>query len=365
MESARHARGAGNPPRSLVALAAVALAAGTGAALWLLPGASGAGWTASAHLPSGRPPSALPSSAETLLAARQASSVGTSPAPSPSGIALPRPPAGPAVAASAGPAFRQFLDLARTPGAAHRVHPGGSYLVGHVIAGPDGCTPRWSGPVTGAVTRLARMRLAGGDLRPAFGGPDGPEPSVTCVSEARLAAAYRTAIEALRAGGIDFEVRGSAGRAATLRRAAAVVRLQRAARDRGRPLALTFTVPATPDGLAPGDLEMLRTTRAAGADIEAVELLVALTPGAGSPGNLHRLALAVRAARPQIGEALGVAGPDVWRRMALTPVLSAAGDLGPEEAGRLAAFRARTGLGWLSLRGADPAPGVVEALTPI
>lgn len=40
MESARPAREAGTPPRSLVVLGAVALICGTGVALWLLPGSS-------------------------------------------------------------------------------------------------------------------------------------------------------------------------------------------------------------------------------------------------------------------------------------------------------------------------------------
>ncbi|MGI5156044.1 hypothetical protein [Microbispora sp. CA-102843] len=357
MDSARHSREAGRPPRSLVLLASAALVAGTGAALWALPAAPAGGWGATPGVkpgatatPTGErsPASATP---ETLVAARQ-----TVTSPAPPGAA---PPADEPAAR-----YRGFLDAAGEP------HPElldagvRSFAMGHVVAGPDGCAPHWAGvrPRGGdsVSARIARLRAYGGEVWPAFGGPYGQELSVACENPARLLAAYRHVVTVLDPPGVDFEAGGSGGLAAVRRRAAAIARLQREARTRGRPLRVTFTLPASRRGLEPADQEMLRAAREEGAEIECVGLLVPIASGVS---NLHDLAVAARAARLQIAAALDVPPDRAWRRMGLAPVLADAGDLGVGEAGRLAAFRARNGLGWLSVRGARPSEQVLRILT--
>lgn len=376
VDSARHSREAGRPSRSLVLLASAALVAGTGAALWALPPAPPGGWNVASGLAAGTGPptdARTPASAtpETLVAARQ--TVTASPAPPAA------PPAG-------GPAarYRGFLDAAGRP------HPElleagvRSFTIGHVVAGPGGCAPHWAGvrPRGGepVAARIGRLRAEGGEVWPAFGGPYGQELSVTCEDPARLLAAYRRVVAALAPPGVDFEPAEPAnspgeaewtgttdpdGEAAARRRAAVLARLQHEARTRQRStgeagsLRVTFTLPASRDGLRPADREALRITREAGVEIESVGLLVPMDPG---PTALHGLAVAARAARPQIAAALGVPPDAAWRRMGLVPVLAGSGDLGPGDAVRLAAFRARNGLAWLSLRGARPADDVVRIL---
>ncbi|MDI9580109.1 MAG: hypothetical protein QM207_05340 [Thermobispora sp.] len=337
MEAARPTEETGNPPRALVRLGAVALAVGTGVALWLLPGPVQPEGEAKRQP---RAPSATPS------AARQ------------------RPASGPAM-----PRYRAFLRVSDGP----VPDPSGTartagvrwFVLGHLIAGPDGCTARWAGvpsaragAVTGRVAGIAaRLRADGRHAWPVFGGPGGPELSAACPDQERLTAAYRQVIDALRPTGIDFEINDPSDPAASRRRSAAIALLQREARDRGRPLRVTFTLPATERGLAQTDLAMLRTARASGVTIDGVDLLVPLRPG-----GLTRLLTAARSAHRQLAAVLGVTGRALWRRMGLTPVLDSPADLGPLQARRLAVFRARTGLGWLSTGGARPGDETVRVL---
>ncbi|MEV1203658.1 hypothetical protein, partial [Microbispora rosea] len=129
MDSARHSREAGRPPRSLVFLASAALVAGTGAALWALPAAP-PGWNARPGVtaaPTGErtPASPVP---ETLVAARQT-------------VASPTPPAAAPPADEPAAPYRGFLDAAGEP------HPEllragvRSFAIGHIVAGPGGCAP--------------------------------------------------------------------------------------------------------------------------------------------------------------------------------------------------------------------------------
>ncbi|XVQ83478.1 hypothetical protein ACQP2K_32285 [Microbispora siamensis] len=380
MDSARHSREAGRPPRSLVLLASAALVAGTGAALWALPAAPPGGWDATRGIKPGVKPGATPtgertpapSTPETLVAARQ-----TVAAPAPPAAA---PPAGEPVAR-----YRGFLDAAGEPRPELLRAGVRSFAIGHVVAGPGGCSPRWAGAVPRGgepvAARIGRLRADGDEVWPAFGGPYGRELSVTCENPARLLAAYRHVVTALDPPGVDIEpaepaaAAGETGPAAETgttwetvarRRAAVLARLQREARTRGGStggagaLRVTFTLPASQDGLRFADREALRIAREAGVEIESVGLLVPMGSG---PAALHGLAVAARAARPQIAAALGVTPDATWRRMGLAPVLAGSRDLGPGEAARLAAFRARNGLAWLSVRGARPSEQVLRILT--
>ncbi|MEZ0072680.1 hypothetical protein [Planotetraspora sp. GP83] len=387
MESARHAREAGTPPRSLVLLGALTLVTGTGVALWLLPATIRADWGSPAgpepaeSLVAAHPVVAVRtarpstgSAARQSAAARPPTAVTATSAATSTANASAEPPAGrfgspERVRTSRPTGYMGFVDAMGNPQfdlstSARRtgVH---WYTIGHLTAGPDGCTPKWGGVMeqgrNPVANRLGRLRAQGGDAGLSFGGPTGPELSSTCTSQTRLMSSYRRVIGAFDPAGIDFEVRDSADTAATGRRAAAIAQLQREARDRGRPLEVTFTLPATEYGLAPADTDMLRATRAAGAEIDTVNVLVSFVPG--SPDNMRRLLAAAKSAHGQVGETLGLAGQPGWQRMALTPVIMNPEDLTVAEAQRLVGFRLKTDLAWLSVRGARPPDAVIQLLT--
>ncbi|WP_155352012.1 hypothetical protein [Acrocarpospora pleiomorpha] len=341
METARHARPAGTPPRSVLVLATLTLISGTATALWLLPGRA----LTSAETPA------------SLLSAQPAVVAGS-------------PPPAAAAPAPRAPAYVAFVDAVRDPAfnlpdAARRTGVT-TYTLGHISSGVSAaCTPTWGGqamptpnPLVGGLNRL---RAEGGDAGLAFGGPEGRELSATCTDPDLLLAAYRNVIATYHPAGLDFEVHDSTDPATTTRRATAIARLQRESRQRGRPLAVTFTLPASTLGLTPQDRTMLYQTRQAGAEISTVNLLVPFEPG--SARNVRRLLLAARSTHAQLGWALGTGERASWRRMGLTPLLADPRDLTLLDAQRLVTFQTRYNLAWLSVRGATPTDEVSRALS--
>lgn len=342
---ARRVREPGTPPRALVVLASIALAAGTGGAIWLLPPEARGEWA-----PGGRN--------------AQTGATPPRPAVRPSAGQTPPPPV---VARPSG--FVAFVDAIRDPSfdlpEAARKNRVRWFTLGHLTAGRKGCVPAWGGlsgrgsaPV---LDRLGPLRAAGGNAGLAFGGTAGRELASACADLGRLTAAYRRAIGTFDAAYIDFEIHDPSSGATVSRRARAIAALQREGARRGRPLTVSFTLPVTGSGLSHDAQEMLRITRARGAEIAAVNLLVPVDAASGAGGRLHPITSAVRAAHPQIARSLGQS--TAWNRIALTPVLARSGDLTRLDARRLAAFTSRNRLAWLSSRGAALRPGVARFLT--
>ncbi|MEO3869056.1 hypothetical protein ABGB18_09525 [Nonomuraea sp. B12E4] len=390
----RHQREPGLLPRPLAILGALVLTAATGVAIRLLP--------AGAEPPPKPVTRPLPAPSQLLPPATPADRRQDPPAgrrhSTPSGT--PEPPGF--------EGFVGFVDTAREPGfdlpVEFRRTGVRRYALGHLVAGGDGCAPKWTGALdpgeNPVANRIGRLRALGGDAAPVFGGPGGEDLADTCLRPGGLAAAYRRVVGAFDAAAVDFEVRDGADSAAVQRRARAIRAVQRERR-----LRVSFTLRLRPDGLSPGDVAMLRATRQAGADVGTVNLLAAMEPRtalgprtvtgrrtvterrtaseprtvterraaseprtvterrAASDGRLHRVAVAVLAARDQVAEAQGLADPErAWRRIALTPVLAAADDLSESDAHKLADYAASHGLAWLSLRGVAPAPRVLRVL---
>lgn len=341
MPKKRRTREPGTPPRSIVLLAALALAGGTAVALWLLPAQTAPEPAASAAGPVVAPAGAATTAATTVPVAQGA---------------VPEGPSG----------FLVFVDTARVPGFDLAQNFGRTgvrwYTLGHVVGGGAGCAPKWGGKVdlggNPVANGLGRLRAEGADAGPSFGGAAGPELADSCAPTTALAAAYRKVIAAFDAAYVDFEIRDGADAGAVLRRARAL----RALQDE-RPLHVTFTLPLGPGGLSERDAAMLRLTHQTGAQVAAVNLLVAIEPHTAQEGRMRRVAEALRAAQLQIAEAQELADPAAaWRRIAVTSVLVSADDLDETDARKLTSFAARHELAWLSTRGAAPSPAVARIL---
>lgn len=318
-------------------LAALALATGTGAAVWFLP----AGATQEAPAPTvlAMPSAVTPSASASPVASEK--TIG------PSG-------------------YVAFVDTARYPGAdlpaAARRDGVRWYTLGHLVAGGDGCAAKWNGSLDlGAnpvANRIGGLRAEGADAGPVFGGPSGRELADACVELDRLTTAYRRVVSAFGSRFAEFDIRDSSGDSAVLRRARALRTLQAE-----RPLSVSFTLPLGPAGLAPRDVALLRATREAGARVSVVNLLTSIEPRQAPEGRMRRVAAAVRLAQGQIARAHALTDPAAaWRQIAVTCVLVSPDDLGATDARKLSAFAGRHGLAWLSARGAEPAPVVAQIL---
>lgn len=319
METASRPRPAGTPSRALVTAAATCLVAATGAALWLLPAEPLPEWAA----PVAPPVAAAPAVAVAPKAERTVPYV-------------------------------TFVDAIRAEGGISRAP---SYLVGHVNA--TGCLPTWSGlPASAKKPLVSSLHKTGRPVALSFGGPQGAELAATCSGPARLLRAYRSVLKAYRPESIDFEVTDSADAATTTRRAVAIQRLQEEARRAGSELLVTMTLPATRAGLSLADRAMLKATRAAGAEIGRVNVLVPFAPGRRD--NLRALADAAHATNRQLTRMLD---RPAWPHLGLTPVLAGPDDLTAADAKTLVAFQTRNSLGELSVRGATPAEEVSQILT--
>jgi hypothetical protein len=238
------------------------------------------------------------------------------------------------------------------------------------VVGAGGCTPTWGGvlPVEdpGVTGRVADLRAAGGDVRLSFGGANSTELATVCDSPETLAAAYQRAIDAYDATRIDFDVEGSAlgDRAANRRRAEAVTILRR----KNPSLDVSITLPALPQGLTQGGVDLLADARAAGVEFDAVNLMAMDYGDAAAPdpdGQLGRFAIdAVTAAQAQVKGVFELSDEDAWGLLAVTPMIGV-NDVATEvftvaDAREVGAFAREKGLAWHGMWSATrdrPCPG--------
>jgi chitinase len=236
------------------------------------------------------------------------------------------------------------------------------FTLGFVVS-DGGCAAKWDG-TDGLANpsldkRVSALRSAGGDIGVSFGGQDGSELALACDSTGELAAAYATVIDRYNLTEADFDIEGDAltDTAANTRRAKAIAQLQKEATAEGRTPDISFTLPAMPDGLTADAVAFLKNAEANGVDISAVNIM-AMDYGSEYTGDMGGYATqAATAAQAQLMSILGLSDTAAWQTLAVTPMIGV-NDIPAEvfrvsDAGQLAAFAARRGLGRLSMWSAD------------
>ena len=236
-----------------------------------------------------------------LAGAPAAASADTTATPAPASPAAAQSSA--AAAAQGGYVFSPYIDmtgdptpdlptLARESGARH-------LTLGFVVTpAPGWCSPTWSGyladpawgPDAFQAANVSAAQQAGGAVAVSFGGEYGTEPAEGCTSESALTDAYSTVMAAYHPARLDFDIEGAdlTDTAATIRRADVLAAIEREQAAAGRPLRVSFTLPATPNGLTPAAEQLLAETVARGVRVDYVNLMTMDfgTPGATQPEGM-------------------------------------------------------------------------------
>ena len=150
------------------------------------------------------------------------------------------------------------------------------FTLAFVISNPNACVPVWAGkkPVaeesemSGEITGL---RNRGGDVIISFGGANGKELAQTCQDAASLQAAYQAVIDKYNVRMLDFDIEAAAIRdpASVNRRNIALAALESA--EPG--LTISFTLAASPDGLLPEGLALLKNAAQHNVRVATVNIL--------------------------------------------------------------------------------------------
>jgi chitinase len=135
-------------------------------------------------------------------------------------------------------------------------------------------------PAWGGITKLEdnfyaneinNIRSKGGDVIVSFGGANGTELAQSNTDAAKLQAKYQSVIDKYKLTYIDFDIEGAAvsDKASIDRRSKAIKGLQAANPN----LTIAFCLPVLPSGLTEDGLYVLKSAKAAGVRIDAVNVM--------------------------------------------------------------------------------------------
>jgi chitinase len=277
--------------------------------------------------------------------------------------------AGEDAADKAGTPFAPYVDTSLTPSydlLKNSEQTGvKEYNLAFVTSG-GGCTPKWGGnqelsenPVA---KQIPQLRDKGGDVRISFGGANGSELGLACNSADELAKAYGKVIDTFKLKKIDLDIEGAAlpNTEANERRAKAIASLQKSHPD----LDVSFTLPVMPEGLTEPGVALLKSAKANGVKVSAVNIM-AMDYGPSYSGDMGKYATqAATSTHKQITTALGLDDAAAWKALAITPMIGV-NDVNveifkPDDAKEVKAFADEHGMGWVSMWSATrdkPCPG--------
>jgi chitinase len=160
------------------------------------------------------------------------------------------------------------------------------FTLGFVV-GNGGCTPTWGGvgatvandtlPNGTTILSLVQgVRAAGGDVIICFGGASGTVLALGCASVSSLLAAYQAVLNKYSVNSstpvrLDFDIEGGAttDSASITRRNQALVGLKNA----NPGLVISYTLPVLPTGLVPSGVNILNSVKAAGLNLNVVNIM--------------------------------------------------------------------------------------------
>jgi chitinase len=160
---------------------------------------------------------------------------------------------------------------------------------------PGSCDLAWAGDPDKSVAsgalgdEIAKIRKAGGDVIPSFGGYNADTDIITwtgnpanlteiadsCQDVHQLAKAYEQVVTTYGVQRLDFDIESDSINNApgVDRRNAAIAEVQAWAKKNHRTVEISYTLPSTPNGLAASGLAVLRSAAAHGAAIHNVNIM--------------------------------------------------------------------------------------------
>ena len=158
------------------------------------------------------------------------------------------------------------------------------FILAFILAPNDShdCIPAWNGLRNRLVTEdtfiaeiIDKIRVAGGDVSISFGGAFGTELGHACQTAAQLAAAYQLVIDKYKLIHIDLDIEGdSLGAVVDERRRFEAIRiLKNNARQNGKKLYVSLTLPTTVVGINDAGREEIKLAIERQAEIDLYSLM--------------------------------------------------------------------------------------------
>jgi hypothetical protein len=221
------------------------------------------------------------------------------------------------------------------------------------VTSPVGCNASWFNAFDPReapfADEIAELRGKGGDVKISFGGATGNELALACTNVTALTAEYQAVIDAYDLKFIDLDVEGAAvaDSASVDRRSQSLAALQK----RNPGLEVSLTLPVLPEGLTADGLNVVRSARDAGVNLDLVNIMAMDYGRAGQDYG----ELAIQAAKSTADQlkALfpGLSTAEAFAMLGVTPMLGVNDDQGvfrQSDAEDLVDFARDNGVGYLS-----------------
>jgi hypothetical protein len=196
--------------------------------------------------------------------------------------------------------------------------------------------------------QIDAIRKQGGDVKISFGGATGQELAQACTSVGALQAEYQAVISAYNVKFIDLDIEGAAvaDPASVNRRSAALAALQKS----NPGLKVSLTLPVLPEGLTQDGLNVVKSARDAGVNLDLVNVMAMDYGRAGQ--DYGDLAIqAAKSTQGQLKNLLGIGDAQAFRMIGVTPMLGVNDDQGKfvqSDARDLVTFANANHVGYLS-----------------
>jgi hypothetical protein len=215
-----------------------------------------------------------------------------------------------------------------------------------------GCKASWFNAFDPRAKQFAdqinALRSAGGDVKVSFGGATGIELAQACTDVKALQAEYQAVVSAYGLKYIDLDIEGAAVADPTTiaRRSTALAALQRA----NPGLKISLTLPVLPEGLTADGLNVVKSAKNAGVDLDLVNIMAMDYGRAGQ--DYGDLAIqAVKSTKDQIRSIYGNSDAAAFKMVGVTPMLGKNDDNGTfsqSDARDVVAFANSNHLGFVS-----------------